>query len=163
MVKASRYLHVGPGGQNCVCCFPAPRSKDRRKRWRSAKRKADREAIKNALVDLVDDHWMELEELNAEYEKAYGPYGSPFDDWSDYWQEDPYKEEEFEDDYTVDEYFFSCYDDDIGYFDDEYYHQSEQEKVARALAVMWFGHDASWREHLNEAKRFMEAMKRNGS
>jgi len=148
MVKISRYLHVGPGGMNCTCCFPAPRSKDRRKQWRRAKRRSDREAMRNAMADLVDDNWMELEELNAEYEKAYGPYGSAFDDpWENY---DYYEDLRMEEDLLLQEEDYYCNDswDDYGdsYDDygDDYYHQSEQEKVARlcafhCLAAIGFG------------------------
>lgn len=50
MVNPSRYLKIGPGGRNCNCCFPAPRSKDRRARFRIAKRKAEREAMKIAVA-----------------------------------------------------------------------------------------------------------------
>ena len=50
MVNPSRYLKIGPGGRNCNCCFPAPRSKDRRARFRIAKRKAEREAVKIAVA-----------------------------------------------------------------------------------------------------------------
>ncbi len=47
------HLRVGPGGRRCACCFPAPGSMERRKRFRVAKRKQARE------------HWMlELATLN---------------------------------------------------------------------------------------------------
>lgn len=163
MVKTSRYLSIGPGGRNCSCCFPAPGSKDRRKQYRIAKRKADREAMKNAEADLIDQHLAESEELNAEYEMAYGPYGSPFDDpWEDYDYYEDLRMQEDNDDWDDDE---SYYDDDYGdsYDDygDSYYVQSEQEKVARALSVALIGDENDWRQHLTHAKDFIAAMKRN--
>jgi disulfide oxidoreductase YuzD len=38
----NKYLHVGPGGVKCACCFPAPGSKERRKRVRAAKKREAR-------------------------------------------------------------------------------------------------------------------------
>ncbi len=38
----NKFLHVGPGGVKCACCFPAPSSKERRYYFRVAKRKQAR-------------------------------------------------------------------------------------------------------------------------
>jgi hypothetical protein len=40
-----KHLTVGPGGRRCICCFPAPGSRDRKLEYRSAKRRAAREAM----------------------------------------------------------------------------------------------------------------------
>lgn len=37
----TRYLHIGPGGRKCSCCFPGPRHKD--KEYRKAKLRSDRD------------------------------------------------------------------------------------------------------------------------
>ena len=39
-------LHVGPGGINCCCCFPAPGTKARRLRFRTARRLAKNRDLK---------------------------------------------------------------------------------------------------------------------
>ncbi len=56
----NKHLHIGPGGVNCNCCFPAPGSKERRLEFRRAKRSERREAQKleklNAGEDRDEDH-----------------------------------------------------------------------------------------------------------
>lgn len=42
----NKHLKAGPGGVRCVCCFPAPGSKDRKLEFRKAKRKEKREALR---------------------------------------------------------------------------------------------------------------------
>lgn len=42
----NKHLKVGPGGMRCVCCFPAPGSKGRKLKFRRAKRKEKREALR---------------------------------------------------------------------------------------------------------------------
>ena len=42
----NKHLTIGPGGRDCVCCFPSPGSRERRLEYRRAKRKEKREAIK---------------------------------------------------------------------------------------------------------------------
>jgi disulfide oxidoreductase YuzD len=42
----SKYLTVGPGGRRCACCFPAPSSKERKYRYKKARRKMAKEAMK---------------------------------------------------------------------------------------------------------------------
>lgn len=49
-----KYLHIGRGGRNCSCCFPAPGSLDRRKQYRKAKREAEAEAIRIGMEELYD-------------------------------------------------------------------------------------------------------------
>lgn len=156
MVQNSRYLKIGPGGRRCNCCFPAPRSKDRRAQFRIAKRKAEREAMRNAEADMVD-HWAMLrEELDAEYKQAYGDdYWSFNDDqdWIDDWiaEDDPVEADHHDE--------RDLYCDDYYNLEDDYISiQSEQEKVARALGEIMGEH---WQQQLTNAKRFMEAMKRN--
>lgn len=156
MVKTSRYLCIGPGGRRCNCCFPAPRSKDRRAQYRYAKRKADREAMRNAEQDMIDS-WAELEETQRAMKMEDAQWSQYDDDWTGY--DDPM--DQIEDD--------SCYDYYDGpddYYRDDYYDgyfaQSEQEKVARALSVALIGDELDWRQHLTHAMKFMEAMKRNG-
>lgn len=41
-----KFLNVGPGGRRCICCFPAPGSKDRRAMFKAAKRRDKRLAFK---------------------------------------------------------------------------------------------------------------------
>ena len=155
MVKTSRYLSIGPGGRNCSCCFPAPRSKDRRKQYRIAKRKADREAMKNAEADLVDC-WAEMEEI----QHAFDLEDANFRDWCDhdYCRDD---DRELQMQQEDDECDWDDYDDDYYDYGDSYYVQSEQEKVARALSVALIGDENDWRQHLTHAKDFIAAMKRN--
>jgi len=43
--------HIGPGGKNCPCCFPAPGSKGRKSIYRSAKRKDKRDAMRDQAVN----------------------------------------------------------------------------------------------------------------
>ena len=43
--------HIGPGGRNCPCCFPAPGSKGRKSIYRSAKRKDKRDAMRDQAVN----------------------------------------------------------------------------------------------------------------
>lgn len=54
MTIVSRFLHIGRGGRGCSCCFPAPGSKDRKTQYRSAKRKAKREAFRIELINLSE-------------------------------------------------------------------------------------------------------------
>lgn len=49
MSKTMKYLDVGPGGIDCICCFPKPGSKEREHRFRKAKKRERREAMKEAL------------------------------------------------------------------------------------------------------------------
>ncbi len=49
-LKTSRFLKCGVGGPECGCCFPARGSKERRLRWRSAKKKERDEAFKMSLI-----------------------------------------------------------------------------------------------------------------
>lgn len=42
-------LSIGPGGFKCHCCFPAPGSKDRRKAFKSARRKEAKDHFKREL------------------------------------------------------------------------------------------------------------------
>lgn len=46
MNTINKHLSIGPGGMKCVCCFPAPGSKERKAEFRRAKRREVREAIK---------------------------------------------------------------------------------------------------------------------
>lgn len=46
-MNVKKHLTIGPGGMNCVCCFPAPGSKERKAEFRRAKRREQRTAIKN--------------------------------------------------------------------------------------------------------------------
>jgi hypothetical protein len=39
-------LRVGPGGINCCCCFPAPGTRARRRMFKTARRKAKAQALK---------------------------------------------------------------------------------------------------------------------
>lgn len=48
-------LHVGPGGVDCNCCFPAPGSKARKLEYRRAKREEKREALKIEEVNKEDE------------------------------------------------------------------------------------------------------------
>lgn len=41
MTPIKKFLSVGPGGMKCACCFPAPGK--RKEKFRTAKRKAQRE------------------------------------------------------------------------------------------------------------------------
>lgn len=54
-MKHSRYLCIGPGGRKCICCFPAPGSKDRKLQYRAAKKKDKKEALKVELNNLTVD------------------------------------------------------------------------------------------------------------
>lgn len=47
-----QYLCIGPGGRDCVCCFPAPGSKERKLAFRSAKRKDKQEALQEQFNDM---------------------------------------------------------------------------------------------------------------
>ena len=46
MNKIKKFLSVGPGGMKCACCFYAPSSRGRKAKFRAAKRKEKRAAIK---------------------------------------------------------------------------------------------------------------------
>lgn len=37
-VSIKKLIHMGPGGKNCPCCFPAPGSIGRKKKMRQAKK-----------------------------------------------------------------------------------------------------------------------------
>lgn len=52
MPSYKKLLCIGPGGRRCVCCFPAPGSKDRKAAYRAAKRKAAKLALKQAQKDF---------------------------------------------------------------------------------------------------------------
>lgn len=52
-VKVIRYLHVGPGGMNCKCCFPA-RGK-RKLEFRAARRREDREVRKMIAEEIHNE------------------------------------------------------------------------------------------------------------
>lgn len=56
MSKTMKYLHVGPGGRNCSCCFESPSSKGRKLEFRKAKKREKREAIKESMEDLSGDY-----------------------------------------------------------------------------------------------------------
>ena len=43
---SQKHLTIGPGGRHCRCCFPAPGSKERKREYRNAKRKEEREALR---------------------------------------------------------------------------------------------------------------------
>lgn len=43
-------LNIGPGGVHCACCCPAPGSKDRKIKVRSARRKAKRSALAESFI-----------------------------------------------------------------------------------------------------------------
>jgi hypothetical protein len=45
VMQTKYFLCVGPGGMKCSCCFPPRRTKLRKLKFRSAKRKANIEAI----------------------------------------------------------------------------------------------------------------------
>ncbi len=74
----NKHLHIGPGGKSCTCCFPAPGSKDRRAKFRSAKRRAEREALQEAFTEIEDAKALEFEQTQADYAAA-GYDGSPWD------------------------------------------------------------------------------------
>lgn len=103
MVKTSRYLKIGPGGRRCNCCFPAPRSKDRRAQYRSAKRKADREAQRRIEADIEDDRLFELETQRA-LDMEDANWNQFAEDWSDY-DNDYYDEKYDEEQFTDDDYY----------------------------------------------------------
>ena len=46
-----KFLSTGPGGINCTCCFPAPRSKERRAEFRKAKKRERRVAMKLEMLN----------------------------------------------------------------------------------------------------------------
>jgi len=93
---ANKHLTVGPGGRRCNCCFPAPGSKDRRARYRIAKRRADREAMKIALEDW---HEALAEQFASDYlDPEMTTYELESDWMDDYWR-DADLEEKFADDH----------------------------------------------------------------
>lgn len=67
-VANSRYLKIGPGGRRCDCCFPAPGSRDRRSEFRRAKKRAHREAMCNAMADMIDHRLTLLEDEKLQQE-----------------------------------------------------------------------------------------------
>jgi len=50
---ANKRLKVGPGGRRCACCFPPPRSRERRAIYRRAKRVERQAALREALTDAA--------------------------------------------------------------------------------------------------------------
>jgi hypothetical protein len=80
----SRYLKIGPGGRRCNYCFPAPGSKDRRAQFRSAKRKADRDAMRQAQNDLIDHQELlyELQTMLQEFDDDHFDDDHFDDDWN---------------------------------------------------------------------------------
>lgn len=80
-VNNSRYLKIGPGGRQCACCFPRPGSKDRRAQFRSAKRKAERAALREAEQDIIE-HEILIMELYLQDWEGYDP------DWDYDWRDD---------------------------------------------------------------------------
>jgi len=52
-MRYSKYLHVGPGGIKCNCCFPAPGSKERKKEFRRAKRKEKQDSLKYEMKEMA--------------------------------------------------------------------------------------------------------------
>lgn len=116
-VQPNRYLNIGVGGRNCICCFPAPRSKDRRAQYRRAKRRADREAMRNAENDILDAYESLQELMREEYEYEQSMY----DDHQDfYYYEylDGLRAEEkrnFLDEHYDDVYFYEDYREHSNY------------------------------------------------
>ncbi len=53
---ALKCLHVGPGGVDCNCCFPAPGSKARKLEYRRAKREEKREAMKIEEINQEENN-----------------------------------------------------------------------------------------------------------
>ena len=51
--KVTHFLSIGPGGRRCVCCFPAPGSKNRKAQYRSAKRKSNTEVKRELRAELI--------------------------------------------------------------------------------------------------------------
>lgn len=51
----NKHLSVGPGGVNCVCCFPSPGSKERKYEFRRAKRREKREAIRLEMMNMESE------------------------------------------------------------------------------------------------------------
>ncbi len=51
----TRFLHVGPGGRKCTCCFPGPGTKDRRAQYRLAKRRYRCEIRKLICEEMIND------------------------------------------------------------------------------------------------------------
>lgn len=45
-MKHSRNLCIGPGGRKCICCFPPPGSKARKKEYKRAKKLDKKQAFK---------------------------------------------------------------------------------------------------------------------
>lgn len=45
-MRHSRNLCTGPGGRKCICCFPAPNSKERKLIYRAAKKRDKQQAFK---------------------------------------------------------------------------------------------------------------------
>lgn len=60
-MKKSKYLRCGPGGRRCICCFPAPGSKERKAKYRKAKRAEKKDHLKTfdwlKNVDKDDPMW----------------------------------------------------------------------------------------------------------
>ena len=54
MEKASykRFVHVGPGGTKCPCCFEAP-GKARKAEFRRAKKRERNQVTRQIFTDLV--------------------------------------------------------------------------------------------------------------
>ena len=49
-----KHLDVGPGGLGRPCCFDAPGSDSRKKKFRAAKKKERRDAMKEAIEELSE-------------------------------------------------------------------------------------------------------------
>lgn len=58
-MRNNRHLSIGPGGRKCICCFPAPGSKDRKLQYRNAKRAEIRAALK--AEEVGNDTYYDIE------------------------------------------------------------------------------------------------------
>jgi hypothetical protein len=103
-VGNSRYLKIGPGGRKCNCCFPAPGSKDRRAQFRSAKRKAERAAMKEWQDDLRNEIFFHLQ-LTEEAWEGYDPWWDDHYEYEDFYEDDWHKA----DDYLPDQLYVDDY------------------------------------------------------
>lgn len=50
-----RYLHVGPGGTKCPCCFPAPGSSERRRHFKRVRQEEKRNTRQHIDRELEED------------------------------------------------------------------------------------------------------------
>lgn len=84
---ANKHLTIGPGGRNCVCCFPAPGSKERRAEYRRAKRIEKRNAISEAMEIAVTEQTWRCQSCDKFIEEGEtGPYCRYC---RDYWEDVP--------------------------------------------------------------------------